>query len=47
MSITFEFSHGGTDYKVTRRVKLESAAKANVHNHWECQMERHRPDGEW
>src|SRR5260370_40489760 len=46
MSITFEFSHGGTDYKVTRRVQLgirprEGTATTTL----ECQMERHQADG--
>jgi len=48
MSITFEFSHGGTDYKVTRRVKLGiRPRKGTSTTTRECQMEWHRPDGEW
>lgn len=48
MSITFEFSHGGTDYKVTRRVKLGiRPRKGTSTTIRECQMEWHRPDGEW
>jgi len=48
MLATFEFSHGGRDYRVTRRIKLSTRPRLGTPKiEREYQMEWRRPDGEW
>ncbi len=48
MLASFEFSHGGRDYRVTRRIKLSTRPRLGTPKiEREYQMEWRRPDGEW
>jgi len=48
MRATFEFSHGGTEYRLTRQIRLGTRPRAGTSTvTQECSMEWLRPDGEW
>jgi DNA repair protein SbcC/Rad50 len=48
MRATFEFSHGDTEYRVTRQIRLGRRPRAGTATTVrECRMEWLRPDGEW
>ena len=44
----FEFSHGGTEYRLTHQIRLGTRPRAGTSTVTrECSMEWLRPDGEW
>lgn len=48
MLASFEFSHGGRDYRITRKIKLSTRPRLGTTKiEREYQMEWCRPDGEW